>query len=286
MGKIVLITAFVSVIIIACNNNTTQKIDSNEDTLEVISKEEQIFQVPSPDEFINLLKEAKAEFVSNITVPENYNYVDPLKQKIILGVYVSDMAYLATYNKFQETVRYFAKVKQISEQIGILQVIDKSTFDRLEQNVTNVDSITSITNNSFYNIVDKIQQNDDGKTLALISYGGWIESMYIATELAGNFSQQNQVIQQIASQKIVLNNLIKMFESLKDKSNVDEIISNLKKLLEAMNDIKAEVVEVQTKADTSKVIIGGKTKYFIDKSTYQNIRNIIKSIREEIIKPA
>lgn len=275
------------IVLTSCSNqNNSQNVDIAEDSTD-IAMEEQIFQIPSPDEFIALLKTAKAPYKANITAPENLNFIDANKQKLNLGVYSADMAYLATYNKFQETVRYFSKVKSLSDQIGISHAIEKSTFERLEKNLTNVDSITFITNNSFYNVVDKIQQNDDGKTLALISYGGWIESMYIAFQLAGDFNADNPIIQRIASQKIALTNLIGMFGSLKDKNPIEEnIINELNSIKTEMDKITSTIEEIPATKDTTKVIIGGKTFYKINKETFLSIKQLIEKIRNEMIKQA
>ncbi len=287
--KILYIITSISFIIVltSCNNqNSNQNINIVEDSIESVI-EEQIFQIPSPDEFITLLKIAKAPYKANITAPENLKFVSIDKQKLNLGTYAADMSYLATYNKFQETVKYFSKVKYLSDQIGISQAIEKSTFERLENNITNLDSITFITNNSFYNIVDKIQQNDDGKTLALISYGGWIESMYIAFQLIENFSEKNTIVQRIASQKIALENLIGMFNSLNNKTITEEnIIKDLNSIKNIMDQISFTVEETPPTKDTTKVIIGGKRYYKISKDIFIQLKQIIEKIRNEMINPA
>jgi DNA-directed RNA polymerase subunit F len=291
MNKIILFFgAWVMLLLSSCeNSNTNQTIDNTDtivDTTENI-KSEVIFQVPSPDEFISLLKNSKANFKANITAPEKTNFVEPAKQKLNLGVYAADMAYLATFNKFQETVRYFSKVKSMSDQLGITNAIEKSTFDRLENNITNVDSISAITNNSFYNVIDHLQQNDDGLTLAYISTGGWIESMYIAFQLINKFDEKNPIVQRIASQKVVLENLLGMLETLKDKSETEAIRNNLTSIQAIMNQITSKIDETAPQAqDTSKVIIGVKTIYSIDNETFTKLKQTIEKIRNEIIKQA
>jgi len=286
--SILFIGIWASLLITSCNNNNDKKTIDNTDTLIDSSeniKSEIIYQVPSPDEFITLLKNSKASFKANITAPEKTNFIDPVKQKLNLGVYAADMAYLATFSKFQETVRYFSKIKSMSDQIGITNAIEKSTFDRLENNITNVDSICAITNNSFYNVIDHLQQNDDGITLALISTGGWIESMYIAFQLINKFDENNPIIQRIASQKLVLQNLIGMIESLKDQSTTQNIKNDLLSIKNLMDKISATVEEDKYKPqDTTKIIIGAKTIYKIDNETYLQLKQTIEKIRNEIIK--
>ncbi|NSW44588.1 MAG: hypothetical protein HPY79_02005 [Bacteroidales bacterium] len=288
--SILFIGIWVSLLFTSCGNNNDTKTIDNSDTLIDSSeniKSEIIYQVPSPDEFISLLKNSKASFKANITAPEKTNFIDPIKQKLNLGVYAADMAYLATFSKFQETVRYFSKIKSMSDQIGITNAIEKSTFDRLENNITNVDSISAITNNSFYNVIDHLQQNDDGITLALISTGGWIESMYIAFQLVNKYDEKNPIIQRIASQKIVLQNLIGMIESLKDQSTTQNIKNDLLSIKNLMDKISATTEEDKNiSQDTTKIIIGAKTIYKIDNETYLQLKQTIEKIRNEIIKQA
>jgi len=274
----------------SCGNNNDSKVIDNSDTLIDTTenvKSEIIFQVPSPDEFISLLKTSKANFKADITSPEKTNFIEPNKQKLNLGVYAADMAYLATFNKFQETVRYFSKVKSMSDQLGITNAIEKSTFDRLENNITNVDSISAITNNSFYNVIDHLQQNDDGVTLAFISTGGWIESMHIAFQLVDKYDQNNKIIQRIASQKIVLENLLGMLESLKDKSQTEKLKTDLTSIKTLMDKITSKTEENSSNSkDTTKVVIGAKTIYVIDKDTFNELKQTFEKIRNEIIKQA
>ncbi|MGQ9847893.1 MAG: hypothetical protein ACUVQP_10415 [Bacteroidales bacterium] len=289
MNKIILFFGTWMVLLLSSceNNNSNQTID-NTDTLADTSenvKSEIVFQVPSPDEFISLLKNSKANFKANITAPENKNFIDPSKQKLNIGIYAADMAYLATFNKFKETIRYFSIVKNLSDQIVITNEIEKSTFDRLEKNITNVDSINAITNNSFYNVIDHLKQNDDGLTLAYISIGGWIESMYIAFQLVNKYDEKNPIVQRIASQKVVLANLIKMLETLKNKNKIEALYNDLTSIQSTMNQINSVIDEDKSLSkDTTKVIIGVKTFYSIDNNTFTKLKQQIENLRNEIIK--
>lgn len=291
MNKIILFFGTWMILLLSsCKNNNSNKIidntDTISDTMENVTSEI-IFQVPSPDEFISLLKNSKADYKANITAPEKTNFIEPFKQKLNLGIYAADMAYFATFNKFQETIRYFSKVKSLSDQLGITNAIEKSTFDRLENNITNIDSITSITNNSFYNVIDHLQQTDDGLTLAYISTGGWIESMYIAFQLVNKYDEKNPIVQRIASQKVVLENLIKMLEAFKSNKEIESLYNDLTSIQSTMNQINSIVDEnTSPSPDTTKVIIGVKTIYSIDYNTFSKLKQLIEKVRNEIIKQA
>lgn len=267
------------------NQNNTPKIelsDTLEDQTEQMS-EEHFYQVPSPDEFISLLKQSKATYKANIVAPLT-DYVLPEKQKMNLGVYAADMAYLSTFGKFQETVKYFGKIKSMSDQLGLTNAIEKSAMERIEKNLTNIDSLTSITSNSFYNIMEQLKQNSDETTVGLIYIGGWIESMYIAFQLLNKFEQNHPIAQRIASQKLSLNNLVMMLEANKNKdAAMQSWIDTLKNLLGILNSIEVKAEEVNN-TDTTKVIVGSRITYLINKETYNKLKTDIENLRTEIIK--
>lgn len=270
----------------SCNNQSnTPKIelsDTLDDQTEQIS-EEHFYQVPSPDEFISLLKQSKATYKANIVAPLT-DYVLPEKQKMNLGVYAADMAYLATFGKFQETVKYFGKIKSLSDQLGLTNAIEKTAIERIEKNLTNIDSLTSITSNSFYNIMEQLKQNSDETTVGLIYIGGWIESMYIAFQLLNKFEQNHSITQRIASQKLSLNNLIMMLETIKNKdTSLHAWIDPLKNLLGILKSIEVKAEEINH-TDTSKVVVGTRNTYLINKATFDKLKTNVENLRTEIIK--
>lgn len=287
MKNLLLSFCFVTTLLFfSCNNqNNTPKIELS-DTLEYQTdqtSEEHFYQVPSPDEFISLLKQSKASYKANIVAPLT-DYVLPEKQKINLGVYAADMAYVATFGKVQETIKYFGKIKSMSDQLGLTNAIEKTAMERIEKNLTNIDSLTSITSNSFYNILDQLKQNSDETTVGLIYIGGWIESIYIAFQLLNQFEQNHPIVQRISAQKLSLNNLIMMLEANKNKdAALQSWIKSLKNLHDILNSIEVKAEEINN-TDTSKVIVGTRNTYLINKETYDKLKTNIENLRTEIIK--
>jgi hypothetical protein len=111
--------------------------------------------------------------------------------------------------------------------------------------------------------------------------------MYIAFQLINKFDEKNPIVQRIASQKVVLENLLGMLETLKDKSETEAIRNNLTSIQAIMNQITSKIDETAPQAqDTSKVIIGVKTIYSIDNETFTKLKQTIEKIRNEIIKQA
>ena len=287
-----IIMVFTSAFFTACNSDSSSTTENMADSLETdsVSIDEQmpdlVFQVPAPDELFALIKNSGCKFKDNLMNSEKSVYESKTAQELNLGIYAADLAYLAAFEKFQPSLKYFGKVKSMSDQMGLSTAIGNETYSRLENNIANADSLLDITNNSYYSVVQKLEESGNGKTLALIMSGGWIESMYIATNLVGAYSEKDPNIQRIASQKITFNNLILNLEKYKDQPEVGEQLAKFVNLKAIYDKVIKETLEQNTvsKIDTSSVVIGQKSKYIFTKEMFESFSKEINNLRNLIIK--
>ncbi len=274
----------------ACNSGQNNQADNTTDTTEtdtVASDEmmnEVVYQIPSPDELFALIKNSGCKFRDDLLNSDKSVYESKAAQELNLGIYAADLAYLAAFEKFQPALKYFAKVKSMSDQIGLSTAIGSEMYGRLEKNITNSDSLLDITNNSYYNVVQKLEESGNGKTLAMLMTGGWIESIYISVNIVDKFDVKNPTIQRIASQKITFGNLIKNLESYKDQPDIADQIAKFEKIKQLFDQIQKEVVDTPANTDTSKVIIGQKSKYIFTKDLFESFKKEIIDLRTQIIK--
>jgi hypothetical protein len=281
---------YLAVTFTACNSNQSNQTENTTDTTEVDStasdemKNEVVYQIPSPDELFALIKNSGCKFRDDLLNSEKNVYESKAAQELNLGIYAGDLAYLAAFEKFQPSLKYFAKVKSMSDQIGLSTAIGSDMYNRLEKNITNSDSLLDITNNSYYNVVQKLEETGNGKTLALLMTGGWIESIYIAVNIIDKFDANNPTVQRIASQKVTFTNLIKNLETYKDQPEIAEQIAKLEKVKQMFDQIQKEVVDTPPSTDTTKIVIGQKSKYIFTKELFENFKKEIIDLRTQIIK--
>lgn len=289
---LVLLMITASLLIVSCNNNSNSIVENQTDSIEtdtVLTQDQMpdvVYQVPSPDELFGLIKNSGCKFRDGILSSEKTNYESKTAQEINLGIYAADLAYLAAFEKFQPSLKYFSKVKSMSDQIGLSTAIGTDMYNRLEKNMSNTDSLVDITNNSYYNVIQKLEETGNGKTLSLILVGGWVESMYIAVNIVGEYSETDENIQRIASQKITFNNLILNLGKYKAQPDVSEQITKLTQIKSIYEQIKKEKVEQNsnTKTKTSKIVIGQKSKYIFTKELFESFKKEITALRNQIIK--
>jgi hypothetical protein len=286
-----IVMVFTAFFFTACNSDSTSK-ENQTDSTEVdttntdMQMQEVVYQIPSPDELFALIKNSGCKFRDDLLNSDKTIYESKSAQELNLGIYAADLAYLAAFEKFQPSLKYFAKVKSMSDQIGISTAIGNDMYSRLEKNITNSDSLLSITNNSYYNVVQKLEESGNGETLALLMESGWIESVYITVNIFDKYSESNPTIQRLASQKVTFGNMVKNLEKYKDNPDIATQITNLDKLKQIFDQIKKEAVADNTtqKTDTSKVVIGQKSKYIFPKDLFESFKKEIVNLRSQIVK--
>ena len=99
----------------------------------------------------------------------------------------------------------------MGDQIGVSTAIKPEVLKRLENNIGSSDSLAVITDDVYFSSFEALEDSKQGPTLALVVAGGWLESIFIATNLA-KFEANSPVIERLADQKYTLENLIEFLK--------------------------------------------------------------------------
>ncbi len=233
LGKVVILSASL-VFVFGCQSNpeATNEVDTPEEVTEVvntISNENVTFKLPSPLELYIFLKDDNVTFNGDILNSDDKlaSYETTSVRAINFGIYASDLAYCTVFDKNQETFNYFKIVKDLADELGLIEGFDASMLERLDENINNSDSLYEISNDSYWNATISLESEDDLNVLPLIVAGGWIESLYIATKSLEEFSADRETIIRIADQQLILERLIEDFDSFGDNSPTKELHSKL-----------------------------------------------------------
>jgi hypothetical protein len=197
-----------------------------------------------------LFKNAGLEYVGGLTNPkENVNnYNAKTGQKINFGIYAADMAYAITNNQTQESINYLNALRQMSEKIWMTDVFNSvGVAERLEKNVGNEDSLTTIMADLQMEMDEYLDQNGASYTGSVIFAGAWIESMYLA--LNANKNTNEKLTNRLSEQAVIISNIIGAVKQANEEGDLDSLIANLEtinKSFEAINEsgvLSAEQVE-------------------------------------------
>lgn len=267
------------------NNQNNQQQQEQEHTQNNQTNENNFYLIPSPEDLFAFTKDKNLQFVPGLTNPvENIDkYIDVKSKEINFGTYTADMAYSAAFGKYQESLKEFKVVRQISDAIGIGNVFNQSLVNRIENVKEDRDSLKQISSDIYYDIQNFLDSKNRAKTMTLISTGGWLEFLYIVVNSVDKYSEDNPTIQRIADQKIICDNLMLRLEQQQADPGIKATITDLTPLKVAFDELTVE--NTQAKASTSNsgaIKVGGGMKIKMTENNFNKIKETITSVRNNI----
>ena len=134
-----------------------------------------------------------------------------------------------------------------------------------------------------------LKENNRQDILGLIAVGGWIEGLNIILNLEP-YSQNSEICQVIADQKLTLENLLifvsdiendKFLDLLNDLSKVEEIYNQE---FENFNDESNDVDDVNSTNENGVIVFAGGSSLTIRKSQFDQLKTMIMDLRTSIIE--
>lgn len=246
------------------------------------SEAETFFQVPSPGEMLTFIKTIGGKNNKNtsfLNSPDNQkNYTDNKLKALNFGIYSCDLSYCSIFEIGTEALKYFKTVKQLGDQIGVSSAIKPEVIKRLEGNLGNPDSLSVITDDVYFTSFQALEESKQGPTLSLVVAGGWIESLFIATNLT-KYTENSPVVERLADQKYTLDNLIEFLKKYESDEHVNGVLVQFKELQDEFNKISEKDAVPLKSIDKTKTIIGGGKDLMMTADQYKMIVEKIKSIR-------
>lgn len=190
-------------------------------------------EMPSPIEMAILVKHSGGTYDPALLNPlENVdNYVTSGKKAMNLGVYSADVGYTTLYKQTQETILFMNNIRKLSDAIGLSDAFDQETFDRVEANIENRDSLLHIITSAYQVGNEYLKENNRMNTSILMIASGWVESMYLASKVGGEEGPMDMVAARIAEQQMVLERITKAMAMVPNDPMVTELQGKLEGLL-------------------------------------------------------
>lgn len=241
-----------------------------------------VYNLPSPAEMAKILHETEAiydvEILNNPKASGQY-YTD-VTRALNLGVYFADLSFTSMFDYPQQAMLYMSAAEQLSEELNIVGVFNKELMERLENNLTDKDSIMEIVSMTYMKTDFYLQENDRSVLAKAILAGAWVEGLFVATKLNTPADKQNLVWEKIGEQKNALNNLINMLDDCKEPQ-LAELLAQLRLLNESFNSVG--VKEVPNHSDSSKSTAVVYQKIIVPADSEAAIEAAVKICRNNIV---
>lgn len=261
-----------SIILIAVSSckNTAKDPGANqvkiEDVKDQIGQEVSnfVYPLPASHEVTDMLNRIGIPYMLGTSNSvENVNKYFTAKSKAYnIGVYGSDLSYANTYQMTQETMLYLEAITQLGNDLGISSIYNEDLLSGIEENINNKDTLVEIITTTVYDTYDFLNKNGKGDLALLMVAGGWIEAMYLTTNVSANVANNPEIVSIIYAQKTSLGNLMEILNNRSEEANIQELIENFAPVIEAYAKVKNdEMTEEQVSAilfaieDLRKIII-------------------------------
>jgi hypothetical protein len=262
----------------------------NAAVLQDIKQAEKIFQaLPSPLESAMLIKSAGAKFNEKLLNPvSNVDmYVTNKARALNLGIYTCDLSFASLYEQTQLLINYMNAAKSMADGLGILKAIEQEDIDKLEENINNAEVIMEVVSQTFMNSNSDLEDSGRPATAATVLVGGWIEGLYISTQLVDMKDyNSNKLVGRIIDQKLSIDILMSLLEGSKADPSVDELIGQVKKLKLVFDKISINSGPVRPEYDKSSntTVLKSEVKTDMTTEVFNELSATVAEIRNSFVK--
>lgn len=197
---------------------------------EGIKKE--IYSLPTPFQVAQMLEQAKAGYIFDITYPPDSagRYLIEKSRALMLGVYSADLAYSATYNHHDQAAKFLNANRMLSDELGISGVYEEHLIEKVKQVGNNKDSLVVLVNQVFVHTSAFLSSQNRHYLAVLIATGAYVESIYLAAELSVVAKDNTLIVNGILDQQDNLNRLLTVLEAFQKCKVMSEITGNVARL--------------------------------------------------------
>ncbi len=255
-----------------------------------IKQAERIFYtLPSPLESAMLIKSAGAVFNEGLLNPvENTrNYLTNRSRALNLGIYTCDLSFASLYDQTQLIIDYMNAAKAMADGLGILDAIADADLDRLEENIHDTETIMDIISQTYLNSSSYLEDNGQPAMAAIILAGGWIEGLYLSTQLVDmNNFRGNRLVGRIVDQKLSVDILLNLLNDNKGHPVIDELILQVAKIKKVFDKVTLTTSQVQPEYDQAAdaTVLKSETDADITPEVFRELSSVVTEIRNSFIK--
>lgn len=236
--------------------------DSSADSLaesERMGRTRKIFyNIPSPMETAALLKKAGANYSGKILndVKNVDKYTAASKQALNLGIYGADLSYASVFNHTQESMFYTSCARRLADKLGVTSAFNDSTLELMEKHQNDRDKLLDIISETYWEMDHYLKTNDRDNISALMIAGGWVEGLYVATQVSAT-NDNAELRQRIAEQKLSLTDLLALMDTYgTEDAAVNGVRDDLKSLAALYADVHVGGGGVTTSQENGVTVIG------------------------------
>ena len=267
-------------------NFTTYKNDSSGVKVKV-EKKETNYGLLTPVEICEIFNRLGVPY-SNVALNPTANknlYMSSSKASINLGIYGVDFGYLKMFGIGQQLIDYMLAIKDLSDKLGIPEELITDPVKKVQKDMADADTVTLMMQKAYKNIDNHLRESGRESTAGLMVMGGWVEAMFIATQLVYNpVNPDPEVVQKIAEQKYALTSLLSFLKNYYDDPVVVYYTKKLKYLQHYFDSFEIYFEKGDLEIDTARhVLRSSGARMTVTVETLDDIRDYVAKLRTEMV---
>jgi hypothetical protein len=294
--KKIFATAFLTFSLFACGDNdpdvpnvdTTGRNKSNKEAISPEVIKSFVDKIPSPMVISSLIKEMGVEYDQTLlnSIDNESKYNSDYRRALNLGIYSTDLGYANIYEKTQDATNLLIGVKDMAEALQIGQYFQFEKIKELAKSSDKLDELLRITEENLQEVNNRLQEGNRSDMTVLIITGGWVEVMYLASNVAKK-KKNKDLETTIAEQKVVLEQLIALLNFYESSQKMKGLHDELVELEKIFKEIKVTYIKgdsKQVEKDGQLVIEQGeRTEVEVTQENLDKITAKISAIRNKIV---
>lgn len=269
------------------NNQGDQNDEKFADTAYNSSDIQQVYIVfPSPDDLMQIISESDIRYSSEYTIGKIFpdDYQNQTSVNLNIGILLADLAYCILFENHTEEARFVEALTQMGQRIYLSPEMRKKLLHLNETRTQTHDYRKFSSGSLFYEVIRDLENSGQGITVAEISAGAYVESLFLIIKSSTELSQKEDLYRTIAELRFSFKNMYLYLQQYKSDQEVAEIIELVRPVEEIFNRLEylEDKVQVTRDSDTTISISGGKVYYFND-PTFSMLSDRICSVRQNFI---
>lgn len=256
---------------------------------EAIAKNEIFYGILTPVEICTIFDRLGIPYDNAALNPTSNRdqYLSSSKASINTGVYGVDFGYLKMFGIGQQLIDYMVTIREMSNKLGIPDNYLTEPIKRVQNDISDADTIMFLMNDAFLKMETHLREGGRESAAGLMIMGGWVEAMFIATQLVYDPERPDpEVIQKIAQQKYTLTTLLSFLKNYYDDPVVVYYSKKLKYLKNYFDSFDIYFKKGDLEIDTTKQVFRSTgSQMNVTVETLNKIRDYVNKLRTEMVTP-
>ena len=294
-----LLTIFILIIATSCKHGgkendafipsfSTYKSDTTQSNAPT-AKNEIFYGILTPVEICTIFNRLGIPY-NNATLNPISNrdqYLSSSKASINTGIYGVDFGYLKVFGIGQQMIDYMMTIRDMSNKLGIPDNFLTEPIKKVQSDIADPDTILFLMNDAYTKMESHLREGGRESTAGLMVMGGWVEAMFIATQLVYKPEKPDpDVVQKIAQQKYTLTTLLSFLKNYYDDPVVVYYSKKLKYLKNYFDSFDIIFKKGDLEIDTTRQVFRSTgSQMTVTVETLNKIRDYVSKLRTEMVTP-